>query len=90
MAQRRLMRTSCLVPFCRRTTSNEKLKARRHTEWICGRHWALTDRQARRLLFRIRRKITQRPLSRRLVLQGIEMRLWELLKRQAIERAAGI
>jgi hypothetical protein len=67
-------RLPCCVPFCRRTT------ARNFVEWICGEHWRLTNKNWRRKFFLFRRR-------RR---HDLEARMWQRLKRQAIERAAGL
>jgi hypothetical protein len=68
------MRTRCCVPFCTHTTAHE------FGEWICGEHWRLTSRTWRRRLFKARRKRWH----------DLADRMWLRLKRQAIERAAGI
>jgi hypothetical protein len=38
-------RLPCCVPFCRRTTRDDG----RFSEWICGAHWRLVDKELRRL-----------------------------------------
>jgi hypothetical protein len=38
-------RLPCCVPFCRRTIGAEGT----FSEWICGRHWRLVDKDLRRL-----------------------------------------
>ena len=65
----------CIVPFCTRTTG-----ANHHEEWICPGHWRLTDSQLRRRFFLFNRR--NRP--------DLAARMWERLKKQAIERAMGI
>lgn len=75
-------RVSCLVPFCRRTIQPDF----KGQEWICGIHWPLTRRSLRQLYFRQKRRFergdaTQLPYI---------LRSWNRLKKQAIERAAGI
>jgi hypothetical protein len=81
-------RTGCIVPFCRRTTTMME------AEWICGTHWRLVDMGLRRLGGRLLRrwKRTGRWDDQRkwrvigLAYEG----WWKRVKRQAIERAAGI
>jgi hypothetical protein len=38
-------RLPCCVPFCRRTTRNDRGWA----EWLCPRHWRLVDKELRSL-----------------------------------------
>jgi hypothetical protein len=68
-------RMPCVVPFCRRTAARVEF-----AEWICGKHWSATSRSWRRRLFLFRRR-------GRLDLAD---RMWDRLKRQAIETAAGV
>ncbi len=70
------MRLQCCVPFCRRTTGDPRFSG----EWLCSKHWPLTSRAWRRRFFLFRRR------GRR----DLEARMWERLKRQAIERAVGL
>jgi hypothetical protein len=83
------VRISCIVPFCRHTRGDRKgdpLKP--GTEWICGDHWRLVDRQHRSAYGRYGkrwRRFGPPPRSRE-----AHARLWAWLKRRAIERAAGI
>lgn len=53
-------RLSCCVPFCRRTTG------RKHSEWICGKHWQCVPLATRAAFSAERRKarkaITRNPL----------------------------
>ena len=85
-------RIPCCVPFCRRTASREKMG--NCDEIICGKHYRLASATLRRRLSRLRR---QRARYR----EGIDddkkwrsirldWQLWDRIKRQAIERAAGI
>ena len=67
-------RLACLVPGCRHTT------ARPFREWICADHWRLVDRRMKQL----RRRAERRGRL------AIARWFWENIKRQAIERAAGI
>ena len=73
-------RLQCCIPFCRRTIKAGPILARGHDEWICSTHWTSTFRHWRRRLFLFRRRGRQ----------DLEAKMWERLKRQAIERAAGI
>lgn len=41
-ARPRYPRSSCIVPFCRRTST------RFRDEWVCGEHWRLVDRSLKR------------------------------------------
>lgn len=79
-------RIPCVVPFCRRTRKPNGAR-----EWICGRHWPLVDIRAKRKLARLRRLLrrcrSQRQWQIAANLFDVQ---WELCKRQAIERAAGI
>jgi len=73
-------RLGCCVPWCKRTTPRTEF-----TEWICGKHWPLIDKRYRRAYGRAARR------WRRYRVGGERAaRLWRRIKRQAIERAAGI
>jgi hypothetical protein len=75
-----MARLACCVPFCRRTTGRTEF-----VEWICGKHWPLIDHRYRRVYGRAARR------WRRYRVGGERAaRLWRRIKRQAIERAAGI
>lgn len=83
------VRVACLVPFCGRTS------ARRWAEWLCGDHYRLVDGDLKRLRIRNRRRWTaivasDGAPSRRLRCETIERAIWSRMKRQAIERAAGL
>lgn len=74
---------SCCVPHCRRRAREDG-----HTsEWICADHWRTTDLLLRHDYRRLRRGAAR---SRTGVSREDSHRAWEALKRQAIERAAGI
>lgn len=78
------MRITCCVPFCKRTKPNPD---RELAEWICSRHWQATSKGRREAYRTVARLVRKGYVDER----GELMRkLWENLKRQAIERAAGI
>lgn len=76
-------RIVCCVPFCRRTTRNDK----GYSEWICGKHWPLVPRHLKRRKRQAERiaKRGDRPAAWRLA--GL---IWQRCKREAIERAMGL
>jgi hypothetical protein len=75
------MRLGCCVPFCRRTTARAEFD-----EWICGKHWQMVSKDRRRAYGR-RTRQWRRYYT---VDDAVMARLWAALKREAIERAAGI
>jgi hypothetical protein len=75
-------RVNCCIPFCRRTTAHTEFN-----EWICGKHWPSVRASRRRLYARYKRL---RKASGNTRYVGICAALWHALKREAIERAAGI
>lgn len=99
-------RTSCCVPFCRRTVATERIAP--NTEWTCANHWRnvpLMKRKAYHAEVRQAEKIIARkPLYREWWkfppgsadrLAAIRMwkklnAMWDELKTIAIERGAGI
>jgi len=82
-------RTSCIVPFCRRTTATDKLRAKGHNEWICTDHWRSVDPRLRRLKSRAERKLA-RGTGDPVTMRGIIDRTWTKVKAKAIEAAAGL
>lgn len=74
-------RLACSVPYCQRTRKGGP------GEWICGKHWPLTEPTLRRKFYRLKRRArrTGRITTRRAMWWA-----WDKLKRQVIERAAGI
>lgn len=90
-------RIGCCVPFCRRTRS---MAGSAVDEWICGQHWKLTDHTLRAGFFRweqrAKRVRMESPSTlgkgQRLlrIKSVIWHRYWERLKKQAIERSAGL
>lgn len=78
-------RIQCVVPFCRRTTARFKPP----TEWICGEHWKLIPHAQRRVWGRLRRQ--WRRFGPESGIGGERWyRVWDRLKRSAIEAAGGI
>lgn len=74
-------RIRCAVPFCRRTRGDRKGNpVTEGMEWICGEHWVVTSRAWRWRL----------SLFRRRGRSDLVERMWDRLKRQAIERAMGV
>ena len=81
-------RVRCVVPFCRRT-----YKPTDHDpeEVMCGKHYRLASPILRRRMSRVRRiarKTMDMSKLRRLAV--IDNSLWERVKKQAIEAAAGL
>lgn len=75
-------RLHCVVPYCRRTTPRI-----RFDEWICGDHWRLLPKAARRAYGRRKRRWRRYHQYS----DGIAARrLWRWLTRHAIERAMGL
>jgi hypothetical protein len=71
-------RIACEVPFCRRTAPATKHEP--GTRIICGKHARLADQKYRRLY---RRGVRQgRP--------AVANYAWEKIRKQAIERSAGV
>lgn len=68
-----------IAPFCTHTTK------RQIGEFICAGHWHLIPSRTRRRWLRLRCATLQRRRSQ----VGLD-RVWEIVKRTAIERAAGI
>lgn len=87
-------RISCCVPHCRRTRKPDV----KISEWICGVHWTSTskiDRTRYRLFKRQWRAACADSWGGWKAAEAIEIReladrYWELLKAEAIQRAAGI
>lgn len=76
-------RITCCVPFCRRTYHNRE----GYSEWICVDHWRLTAKIDRKIYSR-RRKLACQELTEHRIQKANTM--WNVLKKQAIERAVGI
>lgn len=70
-------RTPCCIPFCRRSCGDA------YEEWICGKHWSTTSKRLRSIYHKRKRRWTKGDHS-----QGPKLsRIWERLKRQAMEGA---
>lgn len=80
-------RVSCCAPFCNRTVRRDKL-AYGASEWICQTHYRLVDIKLKRQRSALRRRNIKRKEWERYV--KTDDRMWLRIKRQAIERAAGI
>lgn len=72
-------RIPCIIPFCRRTHPPADFD-----EWICSKHWAVTDRRYRRVYARIRRKLRR---SDDIGLDRRAWRIWTRLKMQVCQRS---
>ena len=97
-------RIPCCVPFCRRTAAAEKFAG--CDEIICGKHYRTVRKKVRRFYSLVWRRINRErargpaefwkrppgsPERIRLVrLERRAERIWERIKREAIEAAAGI
>jgi hypothetical protein len=58
-----------------------------HKEWICREHWKGVRKDRKRVLFRLHREWKRKPTLR---LLERELRVWNAIKREAIERALGL
>lgn len=86
-------RTSCSVPFCRRSTAGV------WKGFICGPHWRLVDRDLKRLRTRVRQRymrlgeVVTIPRGWRCLTDRAaraDNGIWRRMVRQAAERAAGL
>lgn len=84
----RYPRSSCVVPFCRHTSTLFR------GEWICGDHWRMVDKALRQVRTRLIRRWKRSGRWQRYQPGGsIDRTLdgwWRRVKRQATERAAGV
>ncbi|MBB3411230.1 hypothetical protein FHT87_005183 [Rhizobium sp. BK316] len=76
-------RLSCCVPFCGRTWKGDE----RAVEWICRSHWT-SIRMERRKVYR--KAIGAFKADPNDLNRTKAIRLWNAMKREAIEKAAGI
>jgi len=74
-------RIPCAVPGCGRTTPAPAV------EWVCSDHWRAIPNAMRRVWARLRRAVRKNDPG---VSYAGYVRLWNRLKRAAIERAGGI
>lgn len=82
-------RLPCCVPGCGRSTL-----ARGFNEWICAGHWSLLPKETRRVYSRAKGR-TNREWRKfdpgtAWPKEAAKHRLWNWLKRTAIERAVGL
>lgn len=76
-------RISCCVPYCKRSHApREGLD-----QWICHKHWSSTERFARKVYTHRKWKF-ERDGDPAYLPKVYAM--WEVIKKQAIERAVGI
>lgn len=80
-------RISCCAPFCRRSTAKGKLPFG-FNEWLCPDHYRAVDIKLKRQRAALRRRNIKRIDAERYV--ATDDRMWRRIKKQAIERAAGI
>ncbi len=85
-------RIPCCVPFCRRTANGQKFPDAH--EIICGKHYRLASLVLRRRLSKLRRRharyregVDDAKIERS---YALDWRIWDRIKAQVIERAAGI
>lgn len=81
-------RVHCVVPFCRRTTTPGRFGA--NAQWICGDHWRMVSKDRRRVWGRLRRQWRRYGPQTGIHFDARWWRIWDRLKREAIERAGGI
>ena len=75
-------RLRCCVPFCECTTDRTEF-----SEWLCRNHWPLVSQQHRRVYGRLTKRWRRYHREE----DGIRAdRIWRVIKRRAIEAAAGI
>lgn len=76
-------RLRCVVPFCPRTSPK-----RDFDEWICGDHWRMVRKARRRAYGRHLKRWRRYGLYNGGLWIG--WRLWRVIRREAIERSAGV
>ncbi|WP_166306391.1 hypothetical protein [Bradyrhizobium sp. 2S1] len=81
-------RVRCLVPFCRRTTKPGRNGV--NVQWICGNHWKAVPLAQRRVWGRLRRQWRRYGPEAGVHFDARWWRVWDRLKRSAIEAAGGI
>ncbi|ASW06285.1 hypothetical protein [Rhizobium sp. 11515TR] len=81
-------RICCIVPFCRRTRGDRKGSLLTPgMEWICRAHWTPIRLERRKVYRRALNAFKDNPTDKN---RDIAFGLWGAMKREAIERAAGI
>lgn len=81
-------RVRCLVPFCKRTTPAGRFGP--DAQWICGNHWRMIPKDRRRVWGRLRKQWRRYGPSAGENFDARWWRIWDRLKRSAIEAATGI
>jgi hypothetical protein len=95
-------RIPCCVPFCGRTA--DRAKQRGATQIICQKHWKMVPAETKARYRHVRRRARkiwravyvstklQQPGRDALIMRANAEcdRVWERIKREAIERAAGL
>lgn len=79
-------RIPCEVPFCRRTAPAAKFGE--GARIICQKHSKLADPRVRRIYKLARRRARKNPNDE--AAHRIWDRMWERMRKQAIERAGGV
>lgn len=85
-------RISCCVPFCAHTRGDRKNDPLLpDTEWLCEEHWKLVPVRLKRRRAKLRR-IDKRAndVCVEIAVERLDGLVWNVCKRYAIERAAGI
>lgn len=77
------MRITCCVPFCWRTYGNPE----GFDEWICREHWKAIRPHRRKVYTRVKKEAKRTGAAHDAEVAG---HIWAAMKKEAIERAAGI
>lgn len=91
-------RIACEVPFCRRTAKDDGAEGQ---QIICGKHWRLADRSLTRRYRKWQRRAddlmslpperyTAADQQKVVRVFNLVRKMWDRIRRQAIERAVGI
>ncbi len=81
-----MTRLPCCVPHCRRTRGDRKGDpVSRYSEWICGDHYKLVDKELKLRRRQLRRRHGDTPRGR-----WADDVMWAKIRKQAIERGLGI
>lgn len=87
------MRIVCCVPFCKNSRGDRKNDpVYEDTEYLCSAHWPLVSKRLKRRRTKLKRILRKDPNNDFLHYRVLaaDCRTWELCKREAIEKAAGI